>query len=244
MGVTPGTQGALAQPPTAQARKGPVTLAARAWSRGWMQLAGRGPLGRTAARVAALTCPPYYGRHRLARYSRRGYVAPSARLAHRGLRLGRNVYLGDRVTVFDERAGGPVELGDRVHLNDDTIVQTGDGGSVTFGADTHVQPRCQFSAYLAAIELGRNVQVAPNCAFYSYDHGTDPSLPMREQPLTTRGPILIGDDVWFGVGAIVLAGVTIGNGAVIGAGAVVTSDVPENAIAAGVPARVLRLRGR
>lgn len=219
-------------------------MLARAWSLGWMQLAGRGPLGRTASRLAALTCPPYYGRHRLARYSRKGYVAPSARLAHRGLRLGRNVYVGDRVTVFDERAGGPVELADRVHLNDDTIVQTGDGGSITIGADTHVQPRCQFSAYIAPIELGQNVQVAPNCAFYSYDHGTDPSLPMRAQPLSTRGPIQIGDDVWFGVGAIVLSGVTIGHGAVIGAGAVVTSDVPANAIAVGVPARVIRLRGQ
>ena len=244
MGVTPGTQSALAQPPQARARRGPGTLLARAWSRGWMQLAGRGPLGRTASRLAALTCPPYYGRHRLARYSPRGYVAASARIAHRGLRLGRNVYLGDRVTVFDERAGGPVELGDRVHLNDDTIVQTGDGGSVSIAADTHVQPRCQFSAYLSPIELGQNVQVAPNCAFYSYDHGTDPSVPMREQPLSTRGPIRIGDDVWFGVGAIVLSGVTIGDGAVIGAGAVVTSDVPENAIAVGVPARVIRLRGQ
>ena len=61
---------------------------------------------------------------------------------------------------------------------------------------------------------------------------------------STQGPIRVGDDVWFGVGAIVLSGVTIGDGAVIGAGAVVTSDVPENAVAVGVPARVIRLRGQ
>ena len=131
-----------------------------------------------------------------------------------------------------------------MHLNQDTIVQTGDSGTVRIGEDSHVQPRCQLSAYLAAIELGRNVQVAPNCAFFSYDHGTDPDVTMQDQPLRTRGPISVGDDVWFGVGATLLLGLTIGDGAVIGAGAVVTADVPENAIVVGVPARVVRIRGR
>jgi acetyltransferase-like isoleucine patch superfamily enzyme len=243
MGVTPSTPSALAPPPQ-RSRPGLLTTLARVWSRGWMTFAGRGPLGRTATRIAALTCPPYYGRHRLARYSPRGYVAPSARLALGDLRLGRNVYVGDGVIVFDEGGGGRVEFGDRVHLNDATIVQVGSGGSVSIGADTHLQPRCQVSAHLSAIELGRNVQVAPNCAFYSYDHGTDASTAMRDQPLSTRGPIRVGSDVWFGVGAIVLSGVTIGDGAVIGAGAVVTSDIPENAVAVGVPARVIRLRGQ
>ncbi|CVI22747.1 Bacterial transferase hexapeptide repeat protein [Agrobacterium fabacearum CFBP 5771] len=54
--------------------------------------------------------------------------------------------------------------------------------------------------------------------------------------------ILIGSDVWFGAGAIVLKGLTIGHGAVIGAGAVVTKDVPPYAIVAGNPAKVIRFR--
>ena len=54
--------------------------------------------------------------------------------------------------------------------------------------------------------------------------------------------IEVGHDVWIGTGAIILAGVTIGTGAVIGAGAVVTHSIPPYAVAAGVPARVLRLR--
>jgi acetyltransferase-like isoleucine patch superfamily enzyme len=220
-----------------------ATKLPRAWSRFWMLFAGRGFFGRIATRLAALTCPPYYGRHRLARYSSRGYVAPSAQISHGGLRLGRNVFLGERVVVYADRDGGPVELGDRVHLNDAIYVQTGEGAAVRIGADSHVQPRCHFSAYLADIEVGRNVQVAPGCFFYSYDHGTAPGPPMREQPLTTKGPIRIGDDVWIGVGAVVLSGVSIGSGAVIGAGAVVASDIPDGAIATGVPARVVRMRG-
>ena len=54
---------------------------------------------------------------------------------------------------------------------------------------------------------------------------------------------MLGDNVWLGTGAKVLDGIRIGSHAVVGANAVVTADLPEGAIAAGVPARVLRLRG-
>lgn len=57
-----------------------------------------------------------------------------------------------------------------------------------------------------------------------------------------RGPVVIGNNVWIGDSAIILTGVRIGDGAVIGAGAVVTRDLPDFAVAAGVPAKVLRLR--
>jgi acetyltransferase-like isoleucine patch superfamily enzyme len=66
---------------------------------------------------------------------------------------------------------------------------------------------------------------------------------IMDQGAYSKGPIRIGDHVWIGTGAIILDGVTIGAGAIIGAGAVVTKDIPENAIAAGVPAKVIRLRG-
>lgn len=57
-----------------------------------------------------------------------------------------------------------------------------------------------------------------------------------------RGPVVIGHNVWIGDSAIILTGVTIGDGAVIGAGAVVTRDVPDFGVAAGVPAKVMRRR--
>ena len=66
--------------------------------------------------------------------------------------------------------------------------------------------------------------------------------PIRSQPLQTKGGIVIEDDVWLGFGVIVLDGVRIGKGAVIGAGSVVTKDIPEGAIAAGIPARVIKMR--
>jgi acetyltransferase-like isoleucine patch superfamily enzyme len=65
-----------------------------------------------------------------------------------------------------------------------------------------------------------------------------------KQPLTTKGGILVDDGAWLGFGVIVLSGVTIGKGAVVGAGSVVTKDIPDNAIAVGVPARVVKIRAK
>ncbi|MBU4174073.1 MAG: maltose O-acetyltransferase [Actinobacteria bacterium] len=73
-----------------------------------------------------------------------------------------------------------------------------------------------------------------NCA----DHGIQLGTPMREQ-YGTYGPVTIGSDCWLGAMVVVLKGVTIGDGAVVGAGAVVTTDIPEYAIAVGVPAKVV-----
>lgn len=60
--------------------------------------------------------------------------------------------------------------------------------------------------------------------------------------LRTRGPIVLGNDVWVGVRAIILSGVTIGDGAVVAAGSVVTKDVPPYAIVGGNPARIIKFR--
>jgi len=215
----------------------------RAWARFWMHNAGLSPFGRIATRLATWLTPPYYGRLYLARLNPQGYIAPGAIIHHADLQLGANIFIGDRVVIFQDRNGGLVELGERVHLYADIYIQTGDGGSLEIGPDTHIQPRCQFSAYKGPIHIGRAVEIAPNCAFYPYDHGFAPGEPIREQQLQTRGGIVIDDGAWLGFGVIVLDGVRVGKGAVVGAGAVVTHDVPDGAVAIGVPARVVKMRG-
>ena len=222
---------------------GSTGVAAIAWSRVWMALAGIPLLGRVAVRLASAACRPYYGRHRLARYHRRGFVAPGARLSHRGLTCGRNVFVAEGVVVYADAGGGPVTLGDRVHVNEHVTIVTADGGAVSFDDDVHVQPGCYFMAVRGSIRIGRNTQIAPNCAFYPYEHGTAPGLPIRSQPIRSDGDIELADDVWLGYGVIVLSGVSIGAGAVIGAGSVVTKSVPAGAVAVGSPARVVRDRG-
>lgn len=212
------------------------------WARFWMRYAGLGSIGRLATRLASWGAPPYKARGYLARLNPHGYISPQAQLHHRDLQLNGHVFVGDRVIIYQSGGGGPVTLEQGVHLYGDTIIETGEGGQVRLGAETHVQPRCQFSAYKGSIRIGRRVEIAPNCSFYPYNHGTLPGQPVRTQPLQSKGDIIIGDDVWLGVGVIVLDGVTIGEGAVIGAGSVVTQAIPAFAIAIGVPAQVVRMR--
>lgn len=212
------------------------------WMRFWMRRAGLSPMGRFATRLATWWAPPHKDRARLAFFNSKGYIAPSAAIYHPDVRFGSNVFIGDRVIIFHAKDGGSVELGDRVCILRDTIIETGDGGSLTLSEDVYIHPRCQMNAYKSAIKVGRGVLIAANCALYPHDHGVAPDRPIREQPLQTRGDIVIGDHAWLGTGVIVLGGVRIGKGAVIGAGSVVTKDVPDNAIAFGVPARVVKMR--
>jgi len=65
---------------------------------------------------------------------------------------------------------------------------------------------------------------------------------MMDQGMYSRGPVVIGDDVWIGAGATILDGVRVGRGAIVGAGAVVTRDVPDFAVVTGVPAKVVSQR--
>lgn len=94
---------------------------------------------------------------------------------------------------------------------------------------------------VAEITIGYRVLFGPNVQVYSAIHPMQASI--RRQGLEGGLPVMIGDDVWIGGGAIICPGVKIGSGAVIGAGSVVTRDVPEKVFAAGNPCRVIRLLG-
>jgi len=213
------------------------------WARLWIRFSGMGPFGRFAMGLAAWNAPPYLGRCHLANLNPKGfYVSAKATIHHSLLRIGPNVFIDDGVIIYRDQNGGAVELSKGVHIHRDGILQTGENGSITIGSGTHIQPRCLLSAFMAPIQIGAFVEIAPNCAFYPYDHGFKPNKPISRQPLQTKGGIIIGDEAWLGFGIIVLDGVKIGRGAVIAAGAVVTKDIPDGAIAGGVPARVIKMR--
>src|SRR4028119_2455504 len=74
-------------------------VASTLWSRFWMRFAGLGYLGRIATRLATWFTPPYKERRLLARYNSKGYIAPSATIHHADLKLGANVFIGDRVVI-------------------------------------------------------------------------------------------------------------------------------------------------
>lgn len=90
----------------------------------------------------------------------------------------------------------------------------------------------------ASITIGDNVFIGPSCGFYTATHPLD--YKRRNTGLEKALPITVGNNCWFGANVSVMPGVNIGNGCVIGAGSVVTKDIPDNSLAAGVPAKVIK----
>lgn len=209
-----------------------------------LMLPGRVPvLGRPFRELARVLAGAYKDRRFLAGLWPWPWISPRAEWSVRGpVRVGRGVFVDDGCVVYGRDPAAPLVLGDRVSLYRGTVIHLGEGGSLAIGDDTHVQNDVIITAF-GRVAIGRQVQIAPRCSFYPYDHGfADPGAAIQEQPLRRRGGITVEDDVWIGVGATVLDGVTIGRGAVVGAGAVVTGDVEPFAIVAGVPARVIGRR--
>lgn len=90
---------------------------------------------------------------------------------------------------------------------------------------------------VVSVAIGDGTQIGSGVQILTADHPRDPAL--RAQGLEFGRPIVIGQNVWIGAGALILPGVTIGDDAVIGAGSVVTRDVAAGVTAAGSPARPL-----
>lgn len=109
------------------------------------------------------------------------------------------------------------------------------GFNIALGRDVFLNYDCVILD-VGAVEIGDGTQIGPAVQIYSADHPRD--LATRKAGLEFARPVRIGRDCWIGGGAILLPGVTVGDGAVIGAGAVVTRDVPPGATAMGNPARV------
>ncbi len=114
-------------------------------------------------------------------------------------------------------------------------------GEVSIGAKTVMGQECTISSY-QHVEIGRECIVADRVMLIDFDHGVvEVERPVRLQGIYKRD-VRVGSNVWIGYGACILRGVTVGHNSVIGTSAVVTHDVPENAVVAGMPARVLRMR--
>ena len=133
-----------------------------------------------------------------------------------------------------------IKLGKRCRLGMDVELRTVEAGQIQIGEDTRLNRGCTLTSY-AQIRIDDFTIIGEFVSIRDANHGLKRGEPMRYQPHTCE-PILIGRDVWIGRGSCILPGVTIGEGAVIGANSVVTRDVPDFAIAAGVPAKVIKMR--
>ncbi len=113
------------------------------------------------------------------------------------------------------------------------------GRKVSFGENCVINFGCLFDGRVYDIRLGNNVSIGPDASVLTLGH--DPHSPTFED---RGGPVTIGDRVWIGYRAMILPGITIGEGAVVAAGAVVTGDVDPYSIVAGNPAVVVGERSR
>ena len=133
-----------------------------------------------------------------------------------------------------------IKLGRRCRLGMDVEMKTDEAGHIRIGDDTRLNRGCTLTSY-SQISIDDWTIIGEFVSIRDANHGLKRGEPMRYQPHTCE-PILIGRDVWIGRGSCILPGITIGEGAVIGANSVVNKDVPAYAIAAGIPAKVIKMR--
>ncbi len=130
------------------------------------------------------------------------------------------------------------------HLGEDTNVDKGvffgSGAGVSLGDRSGIGVE---SLVLGTVTIGDDVMIGPRCVVVSHEHiYDDVSTPMNAQGMAPDLPVVIGNDVWLGVGVTLLPGTVIGDGAVVAAGGVVTGAVEPGVIVGGVPARPIGRR--
>lgn len=155
------------------------------------------------------------------------------RVRYPHLRIGRDAVLLGRIRI---RKGTRVHLGDRVRIRKQ-VSFTG-GGTVTVGSDTLLNGCWIIAA--SRVQIGDSCLIS-DCGITDNDyHHIDPQR--RHDPLTssTTASVVVGDNVWIGLRALVLKGVSVGTDSVVGAAAVVRSDVPPRCVVAGNPAQVVK----
>jgi len=158
---------------------------------------------------------------------------------HANIRLGRKCKIHDAASV-DAILGKGVVLGDAVTVNRYAYIQGGHGG-VVLGNRVEINNYSLIDG-TGGVSIGDDSLLGPGVRIISYQHGTELGSSIRSQPIVGL-PIAIGRDVWICANAVILGGVSIGDGAVIAAGAVVRSDVAPYTMVAGVPARTIKNRG-
>lgn len=158
------------------------------------------------------------------------------------------MWIGNRVAIdagclLDAKGCAPGEF----RIEDDALISrgcilSGKESRVHIGARANIGARCALYSS-GGLEIGADTLLAADCyvggGLYATDG--DPDRPMSQQPAPARG-VSIGPGCWLGAGAVVIDGVRIGAGSVVAAGAVVTRDVGERLIVAGVPAAPIRTR--
>ncbi|OWY06103.1 hypothetical protein B6V75_08435 [Thioclava sp. F1Mire-8] len=159
------------------------------------------------------------------------------KIRHKDLSVGQSTRIEPSLIA----RGGKITLGDNVIVRIGSVLMPA-GGKICIGSNTTINHYCVLHGG-NSLEVGKNCLIAPRVSLFSSNHSFQSrNIPIREQGMSSKGGIKIGNDVWIGTGAVVLDGVHIGDGAVIGAGSIVTKSIREYDIVVGNPARVIGRR--
>lgn len=132
-------------------------------------------------------------------------------------------------------------VGDNVSIFPDVYLQNVQ--QMEIGNNVSFQPMVYIEAY-GGVKIGDDVSIAEGASLFSVNHGfEDLSTPIKDQPLTPL-PIEIENNVWIGAKATILGGVKVARGTIVAAEAAVSKDTEKNSTVAGVPARVIKVRGK
>jgi acetyltransferase-like isoleucine patch superfamily enzyme len=149
------------------------------------------------------------------------------------------VFFGRRLEIQIARRA-EVRFGRFVWIGDGSKIRCHEG-EVEIGAKTVIGQECTISAY-RRVRIGQECVIADRAMFIDFDHGVvEVERPIRVQGIYMRD-VEVGSNVWIGYGACILRGVQVGDNSIVGTNSVVTRDVPANAVVAGIPARIIRMR--
>jgi acetyltransferase-like isoleucine patch superfamily enzyme len=144
---------------------------------------------------------------------------------------------GEALEALDE---GRLTIGEGTLLEPGCWLTLAPGARIEIGAGCFLNRNTMLAAH-ERIEIGEHTMFANGCFVGDAEHRfDDPETPVTWQGFTSKGPVKIGSNCWFGVNCAVTSGVTIGDRCVIGANSVVNKDLPAGSIAAGAPARVIK----
>ena len=166
------------------------------------------------------------------------------KLARRGLCLDRSCYVGPGVSFGPDtttQINGILEVAGGCELNQGVELNPW-GGSIRLARRVWLGPYVVIYGH-GGVEIGEQTLISMHCTILSSNHAIPARGTLIRDVPDELLPTKIGRDVWIGANAVILGGVTIGDGAVVAAGAVVNRNVDNGAIVAGVPAREVRKRG-
>lgn len=167
------------------------------------------------------------------------------RLFYQFYHLGWPVGFGSGVSI---RSAKYISLGNNVFLDNGAVLQLSEEhlkyGSqkpkIEIGDKVTIGLGAMMSAAMHIL-IKKNVLISQHCFIGDHDHEyKDINMPIRFQGLRNVRPIVIKEGAWIGANTTICSGVTIGKNSVIGANSVVKDDIPDNAVAAGIPAKVIK----